>query len=331
MLEGVLITAGIMISYWVDVSLKPSRVSISSTPNAKWSSSYTDLYHLSKSFPTLPKKKKKHQFGLYFANHSSVSWRFPIAFQVVFALLIMATVLSLPESPRWLVKQGRIDEARSVFAALDGISDTNHPSISKVIATVQLSLKTDDSTSNNSVKKMFTMGKTRNFHRATLAFFSQCFQQIRSVNNFLHHSTFFFIALLNAECLLLITLLVESIWSPTWVQYYRLLHYTHKHHLTTLNLISPFFFQPSSQYAATIYESEYISSWSWSSSLRSDTLISRTCPDLISLEKKKKKTICTWVLFSLESWQPVPEQNSSWLHGLQSIRLVGSISSIPSQ
>lgn len=125
---------------------------------------------------------------------------------------------------------------------------------------------------------------------------------------------FFFIALLNAECLLLITLLVESIWSPTWVQYYRLLHYTHKHHLTTLNLISPFFFQPSSQYAATIYESEYISSWSWSSSLRSDTLISRTCPDLISLEKKKKDYLhlspvlsrvlaaCTGTEFFMASW-----------------------------
>lgn len=141
---------------------------------------------------------------------------------------------------------------------------------------------------------------------------------------------FFFIALLNAECLLLITLLVESIWSPTWVQYYRLLHYTHKHHLTTLNLISPFFFNlllsmppPSMKVSISRLDLDLLL---W------DLILSFQEPVLTwFLWKKKKKTICTWVLFSLESWQPVPEQNSSWLHGLQSIRLVGSISSIPSQ
>ncbi|EGF98887.1 uncharacterized protein MELLADRAFT_50846 [Melampsora larici-populina 98AG31] len=139
MLEGTLITAGIMISYWVD-------------------------------------------FGLYFASHSSVSWRFPIAFQVVFALIIMATVLSLPESPRWLIKKGMIDEARSVLASLDGLSDPHHHTVNKVITDVQKSLTTDDQAKSSSARNMFKMGKTRNFHRALLAFMSQCFQQISGIN-----------------------------------------------------------------------------------------------------------------------------------------------------
>lgn len=135
MLEGCLITAGIMISYWVDLAF-------------------------------------------YFANESSVSWRMPIALQIVFAVIIMSTVLTLPESPRWLVKKGQIQHAKEVFASLDGV-DENHPSVEKLLKQVE------DSVSNCSAPRfldVFTNGKSRNFQRTTLAVVSQCFQQISGIN-----------------------------------------------------------------------------------------------------------------------------------------------------
>ncbi|PLW48601.1 hypothetical protein PCASD_03437 [Puccinia coronata f. sp. avenae] len=135
MLEGCLITAGIMISYWVDLAF-------------------------------------------YFTNESSVSWRMPIALQIVFAVIIMSTVLTLPESPRWLVKKGQIQHAREVFASLDGV-DENHPSVEKLLKQVE------DSVSNCSAPRfmdVFTNGKSRNFQRTTLAVVSQCFQQISGIN-----------------------------------------------------------------------------------------------------------------------------------------------------
>jgi MFS family permease len=57
-------------------------------------------------------------FGFSFLEPSSVSWRFPIAFQIVFALLILAFILELPESPRWLILKGKEDEAMQVLSAL---------------------------------------------------------------------------------------------------------------------------------------------------------------------------------------------------------------------
>jgi len=60
-------------------------------------------------------------FGFSFLEPSTIAWTFPIAFQIIFALIILALVMGLPESPRWLVLKGKEDEAISVLAALSDL------------------------------------------------------------------------------------------------------------------------------------------------------------------------------------------------------------------
>jgi len=57
-------------------------------------------------------------FGFSFLDPLTIAWRFPIGFQIFFALAILLFVLELPESPRWLVLKGQEDEALSVLSAL---------------------------------------------------------------------------------------------------------------------------------------------------------------------------------------------------------------------
>ncbi|KAL4916446.1 general substrate transporter [Aspergillus aurantiobrunneus] len=58
-------------------------------------------------------------YGLSF-REGAVAWRFPIAFQFFFIIVLYATVPWLPESPRWLMQQGCNEEAVEILAAIEG-------------------------------------------------------------------------------------------------------------------------------------------------------------------------------------------------------------------
>lgn len=60
-------------------------------------------------------------FGFSFLDPATIAWRFPIAFQIIFALTILLFIFELPESPRWLILKGREDEALSVLSALSDL------------------------------------------------------------------------------------------------------------------------------------------------------------------------------------------------------------------
>jgi hypothetical protein len=57
-------------------------------------------------------------YGLSF-HGGSLAWRFPLAFQLIFIIVLFATVPWLPESPRWLIGHDRLDEAAIVIADLE--------------------------------------------------------------------------------------------------------------------------------------------------------------------------------------------------------------------
>ncbi|KAL8822821.1 MAG: hypothetical protein Q9191_006449, partial [Dirinaria sp. TL-2023a] len=48
-----------------------------------------------------------------------VAWRLPLAFQFLFIFVLYATVPWLPESPRWLMARGQVEEAEQIIADLE--------------------------------------------------------------------------------------------------------------------------------------------------------------------------------------------------------------------
>ncbi|KAJ5592035.1 uncharacterized protein N7459_002404 [Penicillium hispanicum] len=127
-------------------------------------------------------------FGFYFVTGNSVSWRFPLAFQIVLSLVVMAFVMLFPESPRWLVKKGRVPEARHILAALADV-EPGSEQITTDIRDIETSLALSGS---GSFKDMLKMGEQRLFHRTVLAAMGQMFQQMCGINLITFYATTIF-------------------------------------------------------------------------------------------------------------------------------------------
>lgn len=123
--------------------------------------------------------------GFYFVKSNSASWRFPLAFPVVLCIMAMVSIPMLPESPRWLIMTGQIEEARKVMSALLEL-EPDSDEITDTINDVQTTLAV---CGNTSWTAMFTNNEQRLFHRAYLACTGQFFQQMCGVNLITYYAT----------------------------------------------------------------------------------------------------------------------------------------------
>jgi hypothetical protein len=101
-----------------------------------------------------------------------------MALSIVWSLIVLFTTPHMPESPRWLVKRGRISEAREVLAALSDVS-TDSEQVNMEIAEIEAGLVISG---KGSFRDIFRMGEERLFHRACLAASGQMFQQMCGIN-----------------------------------------------------------------------------------------------------------------------------------------------------
>lgn len=113
-------------------------------------------------------------FGFYHIQTSAASWRGALTIPFLFIFIILLTVFSLPESPRWLVLANRSDSARVALATLRG-KDVDSPDIIAEISDIELALEEHG---NLKLKDIFTMTEEKLFYRFMLCFMLQLFQQM---------------------------------------------------------------------------------------------------------------------------------------------------------
>ncbi|TIA37977.1 putative sugar transporter [Aureobasidium pullulans] len=117
--------------------------------------------------------------GFYFTS-GTTEWRAPIAISAFFSLMILASVFSFPESPRWLVRMSRIDEARSALSRYKG-EDEQSDAVAAELSAIEAACE-DFQTQKASLGEMFTMGEEKLAYRFGLCMLLQFFQQMCGSN-----------------------------------------------------------------------------------------------------------------------------------------------------
>ena len=67
----------------------------------------------------------------FFYQQSSVQWRFPLAFQMVFAIYCICVTIFLPDTPRWLLRYSDSPEEGTAVLARLRDKHFHHPSVQK--------------------------------------------------------------------------------------------------------------------------------------------------------------------------------------------------------
>ncbi|KAK6593240.1 hypothetical protein H4I96_11175 [Botrytis cinerea] len=115
-----------------------------------------------------------------------LTWRFPIAFQVFFGIILIVGTYFLPESPRWLLAKERHEEGLDVIAALSGL-EHNDPQVQLEKTIIMDSIMASGAATKTPFSALFTGGKTQHFRRMLLGSSSQFFQQLGGCNAVIYY------------------------------------------------------------------------------------------------------------------------------------------------
>lgn len=113
--------------------------------------------------------------GFSYLPPSTAQWRAPLAIPFLFSVIMLASVFSLPESPRWLVSQGRIEEATVSLGQYRG-SQACEETVLREIDGIRLAFENTETTS---LRDIFSRNdKSRLCFRFWLCMGLNFFQQV---------------------------------------------------------------------------------------------------------------------------------------------------------
>lgn len=120
-------------------------------------------------------------------SNLALQWRVPLAIPCLISMVPIAAVFFIPESPRWLVAKGRVDDARSSLCAFHAM-DPENPMVVAEISAIELTLEETNRRAAR-ISDIFTMGKDKLFYRFMLCMFLQFLQQMCGSNLISTYST----------------------------------------------------------------------------------------------------------------------------------------------
>jgi MFS transporter, SP family, sugar:H+ symporter len=116
------------------------------------------------------------------------SYRIPIAVQFLWAIILVVGMLILPETPRFLIKQGKHDRAAKSLSRLRRL-DVDHPALIEELAEIEANHEYEMSIGSASYLSCFKAPiRKRLFTGCAL----QALQQLTGVNFIFYYGTSYF-------------------------------------------------------------------------------------------------------------------------------------------
>jgi hypothetical protein len=118
-------------------------------------------------------------YGFSFVD-SAAAWRTPIAIQLVFAVIVIFVIWGCPESPRWLAKRGRWEEAEEVLCAVHDLKPDD-PYIADEMMAIRANIEMETGEGKKNWYDLFKKDHLQTRRRVILAYFALFMNQISGV------------------------------------------------------------------------------------------------------------------------------------------------------
>ncbi|KAJ6017267.1 quinate transport [Penicillium sp. IBT 35674x] len=123
------------------------------------------------------------------SNYSSAAWRVPWGLQMIPAVVLFFAMMLLPESPRWLARMDRWEEAHEVLALVHGKGDRDHPFVAIELQDIRDMCELERQFGHVSYLDLFT---PRMINRTIIALFTQIWSQLTGMNVMMYYISYVF-------------------------------------------------------------------------------------------------------------------------------------------
>jgi len=122
-------------------------------------------------------------------NHSS--YQIPIGIQFAWAFILALGMFFLPESPRYLIKRGREDQAARALARLISASPED-PEVAVELNEIRANLRAEEELGEAGYADCFRMSHNKILFRVMTGIWLQAWQQLTGINFIFYYGTTFF-------------------------------------------------------------------------------------------------------------------------------------------
>ncbi|MCJ1333108.1 hypothetical protein MMC10_009802 [Thelotrema lepadinum] len=119
-------------------------------------------------------------FGMSYTQ-GSIAWRLPISLQLILAISVIILLFGLPESPRWLCKRGREDEAIEVLCQVFDLQPDDEY-IQIEMRSIRQAIEIEKSVGAQNLMALFKSDKLQTRRRVVLAYMGLFMNQLSGIN-----------------------------------------------------------------------------------------------------------------------------------------------------